>query len=87
MKRILVTGASRGVGKGVNFYSIEREMALGKGLAQEVEREAQRRLRASAAVRLPQAGAAEARAEGAALRQTAVAQRAAISGVFATPCR
>jgi len=29
---------NRGVGKGVNFYSLEREMALGKGLAQEVER-------------------------------------------------
>ena len=31
---------NRGVGKGVNFYSLEREMALGKGLAQEVERSA-----------------------------------------------
>ena len=31
---------NRGVGKGVNFYSIEREIALGKGLAQEVERSA-----------------------------------------------
>ena len=29
---------NRGVGKGVNFYSLEREIALGKGLAQEVER-------------------------------------------------
>jgi beta-barrel assembly-enhancing protease len=29
---------NRGVGKGINFYSLEREMALGKGLAQEVER-------------------------------------------------
>jgi predicted Zn-dependent protease len=29
---------NRGVGKGVNFYSIEREIALGKGLAQQVER-------------------------------------------------
>jgi predicted Zn-dependent protease len=29
---------NRGVGKGVNFYSIEKEIALGKGLAQEVER-------------------------------------------------
>jgi beta-barrel assembly-enhancing protease len=28
----------RNVGKGVNFYSIEREIALGKALAQEVER-------------------------------------------------
>ena len=30
----------RKVGDGVNFYSLEREIALGKGLAQEVEREA-----------------------------------------------
>ena len=30
----------RDVGKGVNFYSIEKEIALGKGLAQEVERQA-----------------------------------------------
>jgi beta-barrel assembly-enhancing protease len=29
---------NRGVGKGVNFYSIEREVALGKQLAQQVER-------------------------------------------------
>ena len=28
----------RNVGKGVNFYSLEREIALGKQLAQEVER-------------------------------------------------
>jgi predicted Zn-dependent protease len=28
----------RDVGKGVNFYSLEKEIALGKGLAQEVER-------------------------------------------------
>ena len=28
----------RNVGKGINFYSIEKEIALGKGLAQEVER-------------------------------------------------
>ncbi len=28
------------VGKGVNFYSLEREMALGKQMAEEVEREA-----------------------------------------------
>jgi len=28
----------RNVGKGVNFYSLEKEIALGKGLAQEVER-------------------------------------------------
>ena len=31
---------NRDVGKGVNFYSIEKEMALGKQLAQEVERQA-----------------------------------------------
>ena len=31
---------NRDVGKGVNFYSLEKEMALGKQLAQEVEREA-----------------------------------------------
>ena len=30
---------NRDVGKGVNFYSIEKEIALGKQLAQEVERE------------------------------------------------
>src|ERR1035438_1981186 len=30
----------RDVGKGVNFYSIEKEIALGKGLAQQVERQA-----------------------------------------------
>src|SRR3984893_310805 len=30
----------RGVGKGVNFYSLEKEIALGKQLAQEVERQA-----------------------------------------------
>jgi predicted Zn-dependent protease len=29
---------NRGVGKGVNFYSLEREISLGKSLAQEVER-------------------------------------------------
>jgi beta-barrel assembly-enhancing protease len=29
----------RGIGSGVNFYSLERESAMGKGLAQEVERE------------------------------------------------
>jgi beta-barrel assembly-enhancing protease len=29
---------NRNPGKGVNFYSLEREIALGKGLAQEVER-------------------------------------------------
>jgi predicted Zn-dependent protease len=29
---------NRSVGKGINFYSIEKEIALGKGLAQEVER-------------------------------------------------
>ncbi len=31
---------SRDVGKGVNWYSIEKEIGLGKGLAQEVERQA-----------------------------------------------
>src|SRR5260370_41428246 len=29
---------NRSVGKGLNFYSLEREIALGKALAQEVER-------------------------------------------------
>lgn len=31
---------NRDVGKGVNFYSIEKEIALGKSMAQEVERQA-----------------------------------------------
>src|SRR6516225_7713679 len=31
---------NRDVGKGINLYSIEREMALGKQLAQEVQRQA-----------------------------------------------
>jgi len=31
---------NRDVGKGVNFYSIEKEITLGKGLAQQVERQA-----------------------------------------------
>src|SRR6516165_3711126 len=31
---------NRDVGKGVNFYSLEKEIALGKQVAQEVEREA-----------------------------------------------
>jgi beta-barrel assembly-enhancing protease len=31
---------NRDVGKGVNIYSIEKEIALGKGLAQQVERQA-----------------------------------------------
>src|SRR5438128_11145811 len=31
---------NRDVGKGVNFYSIEKEISLGKQLAQEVERQA-----------------------------------------------
>src|ERR1700687_4717222 len=31
---------NRDVSKGVNFYSLEKEIALGKGLAQEVERQA-----------------------------------------------
>ena len=30
----------RNVGKGINFYSIEKEIALGKQLAQEIERTA-----------------------------------------------
>ena len=30
---------NRDVGKGINFYSLEREVALGKALAQEVERQ------------------------------------------------
>ncbi len=30
----------RDVGKGVNFYSLEKEIALGKGMAQQVERQA-----------------------------------------------
>src|ERR1700684_1034064 len=31
---------NRDVGKGVNFYSIEKEIALGKGLAEQVQRQA-----------------------------------------------
>jgi predicted Zn-dependent protease len=31
---------NRDVGKGINFYSLEREIALGKGMAQEIERQA-----------------------------------------------
>src|SRR5918996_1552091 len=31
---------NRDVGKGINFYSLEKEIALGKQLAQEVERQA-----------------------------------------------
>jgi len=31
---------NRDVGKGVNFYSIEKEIAIGKGLAQQVEKQA-----------------------------------------------
>jgi predicted Zn-dependent protease len=31
---------NRDVGKGVNFYSLDKEIALGKGLAQQVEKEA-----------------------------------------------
>ena len=34
------TIGDRQVGNGVNFYSLEKEIALGKGLAQEVERQA-----------------------------------------------
>ncbi len=30
----------RDVGKGINFYSLEKEIALGKGLAQDIERQA-----------------------------------------------
>src|SRR5277367_80302 len=30
----------RDVGRGVNFYSLEKEIALGKGMAQQVERQA-----------------------------------------------
>ena len=31
---------NRDVGKGLNFYSLEKEIALGKSMAQEVERDA-----------------------------------------------
>src|SRR6201997_2069296 len=31
---------NRDVGKGVNFYSLEKEIAIGKGLAQQVEQQA-----------------------------------------------
>ena len=31
---------NRDVGKGVNFYSLEKEIAMGKQMAQEVERQA-----------------------------------------------
>ena len=31
---------NRDVGKGVNFYSIEKEIGLGKGLAQQIEQQA-----------------------------------------------
>src|SRR5882724_4650713 len=31
---------NRDVGKGVNFYSIEKEIGLGKALAQDIERQA-----------------------------------------------
>src|SRR3984893_15871995 len=31
---------NRNVGKGVNFYSLEKEIGIGKGLAQQVERQA-----------------------------------------------
>ena len=34
---------NRDVGKGVNFYSVEKEIALGKQMAQEVERQAKDR--------------------------------------------
>ena len=39
-KRTRIEIGNRDVGKGVNFYSIEKEIALGKGLADEVERQA-----------------------------------------------
>lgn len=31
---------NRDVGKGVNFYSLEKEIALGKKMAQDIERQA-----------------------------------------------
>jgi hypothetical protein len=31
---------NRDVGKGINFYSLEKEIALGKAMAQEVEQQA-----------------------------------------------
>jgi len=31
---------NRDIGKGINFYSLEKEIALGKQMAQEVERQA-----------------------------------------------
>jgi hypothetical protein len=31
---------NRDVGKGINFYSLEKEIALGKQMAQEVEKQA-----------------------------------------------
>ena len=34
---------SRDVGKGLNLYSLEREIALGRRMARQVERECQRR--------------------------------------------
>jgi hypothetical protein len=37
----------RDVGKGVNFYSIEKEIGVGKQLAQDVERPGQTRRRSS----------------------------------------
>jgi predicted Zn-dependent protease len=39
-KKDVETIGERDVAKGVNFYSIEKEIALGKGLAQEIERQA-----------------------------------------------
>ena len=39
-KRITEEIGNRDVGKGVNFYSLEKEIGLGKQLAQEVERQA-----------------------------------------------
>jgi hypothetical protein len=34
----------RALGKGVNFYSLEKETAIGEQMAQEVERHAKTRL-------------------------------------------
>ncbi len=39
-KKDLHAIGNRDVGKGINFYSVEKEIALGKQLAQEVERQA-----------------------------------------------
>ena len=39
-RRIVEAIGDRDVGKGVNFYSLEKEIALGKQVAQEIERQA-----------------------------------------------